>query len=90
MSTPLRVVPQTAGLPAGLSEQIRQLQAEANRLAHEHIAALGASLVHAQQIADDIAHGGEAYPAGIRDIARRLSEECAARAQAIEAIAARR
>jgi TolA-binding protein len=95
MSAPLRVVPpatpaSVANASAGLSEQIRQLQTEINRLAQEHIAMLAASLTQAQAIADEIAQGGEAYPAGIRDIARRLSEECAARAQAIEAIAARR
>lgn len=93
MSTPLRVVtsppaPAAAQTPS-LSARIRDLQAEATSLAREHIDALAASLLAASRIADDIARGGDAYPPGVRDLARRLSEDNAARALTLEAIAAR-
>jgi hypothetical protein len=87
--TPSPLVATTTGATAGLSERVHQLQAEAKRLAGEHIDALRASLLHTQQIADEIARGGEAYPAGVRDIARRLGEDSVAKALMIEGIVAR-
>jgi hypothetical protein len=74
---------------ASLSERILQLQAEARSLAADHIQALRAQLLQTQRIADEIARGGEAYPAGVRDIARRLSEDSVAKALTIEGIVAR-
>jgi hypothetical protein len=75
---------------AGLAERVRRLQAEAEQLAREHIGAFGASLVQTQQIAEEIAVGGEAYPPGVRDLARQLAEESRAKAQTLEAILSRR
>jgi hypothetical protein len=46
-------------------------------------------MAEAQQIAGDIADGGDAYPAGVRDLARRFAEECDARLQAIATISGR-
>jgi hypothetical protein len=74
----------------GLSERVRRLQAEAKQLAREHIGVFTASLAQTQHIAEEIALGGEAYPAGVRDIARRLAEESQAKARTLEAILARR
>jgi hypothetical protein len=96
MSAALRVV--TAGQrakvavesTAGLSERVQHLQAEAKHLASAHIDALRASMLETQRIAEEIANGGEAYPAGVRDIARRLGEDSAARAMTIESIVSRR
>ena len=99
MSKTLRVVTNNpAGEPspaarspyAALGERVRRLQAEAEQLAREHIGVLAASLEHTHQIAEEIARGGEAYPPGVREIARRLAEESQANAQALEAIVARR
>jgi len=95
MSASLRVV--TAGQrakvavesTAGLSERIQHLQAEAKRLASAHIDALRASMLETQRIADEIANGGEAYPAGVRDLARGLGEDNAARAMTIQGIVSR-
>lgn len=95
MSASLRVVPAAQpmkvamGTAASLTERVQQLQAEAKRLAGEHVDALRASLLQTQRIAEEIAQGGEAYPAGVRDIARRLGEDNAARALTIEGIMAR-
>jgi hypothetical protein len=95
MSASLRVIAPgqpieaTTSARATLSERVNQLQAEAKRLAGEHIDALRANLLHTQQVADEIAHGGDAYPPGVRDIARRLSEDTVAKALMIEGIMAR-
>jgi hypothetical protein len=95
MSAPLRVVQAgrrmeaEARAPAKLSDQVRQLQVEAKRLAGEHIEILRASLLQTQQIAEEIAQGGDAYPPGVRDIARRLNEDSLAKAQLIQGIMAR-
>ncbi|SFJ06251.1 hypothetical protein [Caulobacter sp. UNC279MFTsu5.1] len=75
---------------ASLSERVQDLQAEARRLARAHIDALRASLLQTQRIAEEIAGGGEAYPPGVRDIARRLGEDSAARAMTIDGIVSRR
>jgi hypothetical protein len=98
MSKALRVItnPTTQPAPlegsayAGLGERIRRLQTEAEQLAREHIGVFTASLVQTQHIAEEIALGGEAYPAGVRDLARRLAEDSQAKAQTLEALLARR
>lgn len=94
MSKALRVITNPA-LPAdsfgavALAERVRRLQAEAEQLAREHIDMFTASLVQTEQIAQEIALGGEAYPAGVRDLARQLAEDSHAKAQTLEAILAR-
>ena len=40
-------------------------------------------------MADEIANGGEAYPAGVRDLARRFAEDTEARVQTLATIAGR-
>ena len=37
----------------------------------------------------EIAGGGDAYPVGVRDLARRMAEDCEMKVQTLEAIAAR-
>ena len=99
MSKALRVVttnPADAPAPvdgsayAALGERVRRLQAEAEQLAREHIGVFAASLAQTRRLAEEIALGGEAYPAGVREMARRLAEESQANVQALEAIVARR
>jgi hypothetical protein len=65
------------------------LQLEAKTLAKDHIRALSTAMVEVETIAAEIAEGGDAYPPGVRDIARRLVEDCEARVQTLEAIVAR-
>ncbi len=94
MSTPLRVVTagpgatQVAAAP-GLAERILLLQAEARTLARDHIEILRANLLQTQQVADQIAHGGDAYPPGVRELAVRLVDDAATRAATLEAIMGR-
>ncbi len=72
-----------------VAERVRRLQAEAKQLAKDHVHALTAAIMDAEQIAAEIAEGGEAYPAGIRDLARRFVEDSEARVQTLEALVAR-
>lgn len=72
-----------------VAERVRRLQAEAKQLAKDHVRALSAAMVSVEHMAAEIAEGGEAYPPGVRDLARRLVEDCEARVQTLEAIVAR-
>jgi len=72
-----------------VAERVRRLQAEAKQLAKDHVHALSAAIMNAEQIAAEIAEGGDAYPPGIRDLARRFVEDAEMRVQTLEAISAR-
>ncbi|MET0293875.1 MAG: hypothetical protein ABW042_02575 [Phenylobacterium sp.] len=83
MADNIAALPKTEG---GVADRIRRLQDEAKGLAKEHVLALQAALLEVERLAHDVADGGEAYPVGIREIARRLTEETEARVQAMEVI----
>ena len=95
MSPPLSVVADNStaknkSVATGdLSERIRRLQAEAKNLAREHIRALEAAIIEVERLASEISDGGEAYPAGVRELARRMAEDCEMKVQTLEAIASR-
>jgi hypothetical protein len=72
-----------------VGERVRRLQAEAKALARDHTRALSRAIVELEHMAAEIAEGGDAYPAGVRDLARRMVEDCEARVQTLEAITAR-
>jgi hypothetical protein len=72
-----------------VAQRIRRLQNEARVLAKDHIKALSTAMVEVETLAAEIAEGGDAYPPGVRDLARRLVEDCEARVQTLEAIVAR-
>ena len=84
----------TAAAPAApkaetVAQRVRRLQLEAKQLAKDHIKALSAAMVEVETLAAEIAEGGDAYPPGVRDLARRLVEDVEARVQTLEAIVAR-
>ena len=90
MSPKLAVVSEDRALPdQALSARIRALQAEARGLAREHIGALEMAMGEVERLACEIADGGDAYPAGVRDIARRIAEDCGLKVATIEAITER-
>ena len=91
MTPPLSVVASNAAplSTSDLSERIRRLQAEAKSLAREHIHALDQALLQVERLSAEIADGGEAYPAGVRELARRLAEDCEMKVQTLEAISSR-
>lgn len=64
----------------------QRLMAEAREAAGEQVQALEASLQAVAELAAEIASGGDAYPAGVRELARRLIEETQGRTQTLEAI----
>jgi hypothetical protein len=72
-----------------VAQRIRRLQLEAKTLAKDHIRSLNQALVAVEQLAAEISEGGDAYPPGVRDLARRMVEDCEARVQTLEAIVAR-
>jgi hypothetical protein len=72
-----------------VAQRVRRLQSEARTLAKDHIRSLNQALVDVEQLAAEIADGGDAYPPGVRDMARRLVEDCEMRVQTLEAIVSR-
>ncbi|HEY9235812.1 MULTISPECIES: hypothetical protein [Phenylobacterium] len=72
-----------------VADQIRLLQAQAKALARDQIGALETALLQVERLSAEIANGGEAYPVGIREIARRLAEDCEASGNTLKAIAGR-
>ena len=91
MNAHLNVVTQNGHTVAAetVAQRVRRLQAEARGLAKDHTKALMAVIVEARMMAEEIAQGGEAYPAGVRDLARRFAEEAETRVQTLEAISER-
>lgn len=89
MSGPVK--PRLAVVPTepGIAARIKRLQAEAKGLARQHVEELLAAMLRVESMAIEIASGGDAYPAGIRDLAKRLAEDVEVKAQAIEAIGSR-
>jgi hypothetical protein len=79
--------PETQNEP--ISARVRRLQAEARAMAFEHIDELARALDNVNRLAAEISAGGDAYPVGIREMARRMAEDTEGRSQAIEAILAR-
>jgi hypothetical protein len=69
--------------------RVRRLQTEAKQLAKEHVYALTEAMCAAQKMAAEISEGGDAYPAGVRDLARRFVDDCETRVLTIEAILVR-
>ena len=72
-----------------VAQRVQRLQAEAKQLAKDHVKALTSAMVSLEELAAEIAEGGDAYAPGVRDVARRLAEDLDSRVQTLEAIAAR-
>jgi len=83
----LAVVPPTVpGAVQTIAERISSLQAEARVLANDHVAQMLTLLTDLERVGLDISEGGEAYPVGVREIARRLAEDSGMAAQTLEAV----
>jgi hypothetical protein len=72
-----------------LAARVRRLQIEARDLAKDHVRGLSAAIVNVERLAAEIAEGGDAYPPGIRDLARRIVDDCDTRVKTLEVIASR-
>jgi hypothetical protein len=77
---PIETAPETVG------RRIRQLQREAHALAREHVEGFAMDLESLAARAQEIAEGGEAYPVGARELASRLAEDLARKAQLLTTI----
>lgn len=71
------------------AQRIRRLQQEARLLAREQVEVLARDLDAIGARASEIAEGGEAYPAGVRDLASRIAAEVQQKAQALMSIQVR-
>ena len=72
-----------------LAEQIRRLQSEAKSLARSHVDALRLALVEVERLSEEIGAGGDVYPTGVRELARRFASETDTKVQAMMAIVQR-
>jgi hypothetical protein len=72
-----------------LTTRIRRLQEEARGMAREHISMLEASLAEVTRLAAEVAEGGDAYPVGVREMARQLVTDCESRMLGLQAIVQR-
>lgn len=88
MSIPQLVVitEQPSDSPAARAQR---LYAEARGAAMEQIRAVEDSLSRAIVLAGEVAEGGDVYPAGVRDLARRLSEDLSGRLSTLESLSQR-
>jgi hypothetical protein len=75
--------------PETTSARVRRLQAEARILAREQVEALEKSMANLAAQAREVAEGGDAYPAGVRDLAARLAEDLETRSQSMQVLMAR-
>jgi hypothetical protein len=93
MKTGLSVVPVIQDPATGmesLAQKVRRLQAEAAALACEQVKELERALDQVAKISEEIAEGGEAYPVGARELARRLVEDSRASARTLDVLLSRR
>lgn len=79
----------TSAPAESVAQKVRRLQIEAASLAREQVLALENALAEVTRLSVEIAEGGEAYPVGAREIARRLAEDSEASAKTLEMIRSR-
>lgn len=96
---PLKIVPPVPGIaeiydlgrgPETTSQRVKRLQDEAKMLAREEVERLDRDLRRLADQARLIADGGDAYPAGMRELAGRISVDTAQRADMMRALLERK
>lgn len=97
-SKPMKIVPPVQGMaeiydlgrgPETTAQRVKRLQEEARLLAREEIERLDRDLRRLADQAKTIADGGDAYPAGIRELAGRIGVDTAQRADILSALLSR-
>jgi len=92
---PLKIVPPVSGVaeiydlgrgPETTAQRVKRLQDEARMLAREEVERLDRDLRRLADQAQTIADGGDAYAAGIRELAGRISVDTAQRAEILRAL----
>ncbi|HEY5107472.1 MAG TPA: hypothetical protein VII73_12000 [Caulobacteraceae bacterium] len=82
--------PRTDLIVEPLSQRVRRLQVEARTLAKDHVEMLREALAEVSRLSADISEGGDAYPVGAREVARRLAEDAKFQSLTLGAITERR
>ena len=72
--------------PETTSQRVQRLQHEARLLAREQVEVLESHLNAVAAMAAEIAQGGAAYPAGVREMAERMADDLPGRANALRAL----
>ena len=75
--------------PETTRDRVQRLQQEARLLAREEVQALETKLAECIAMARSIGGGGDAYPAGVRELCDRMTAEIEGRMQTLTAIADR-
>ncbi|MBE7219680.1 MAG: hypothetical protein INR64_14505 [Caulobacteraceae bacterium] len=75
--------------PETVRDRVQRLQQEARLLAREEVQSLETRLAECIAIARSIGEGGDAYPAGVRELCERMTAEIEGRLQTLTAIADR-
>ncbi len=92
---PLKIVSSVPGVaeiydlgrgPESTADRVQRLQAEARMLAREEMERLERDMRRLAEQARIIADGGEAYPAGVRELTGRISVETKQRAEILQAL----
>lgn len=78
------------GCDPDLGLRIHQLQAEARGLVRSHVTQLQDQLLHVGRLAEQIAHGGDLHPPGVRELVQRLKDDGLGKASTLAAIMGRR
>ncbi|WP_425997446.1 hypothetical protein [Caulobacter sp. DWR1-3-2b1] len=95
---PLSLVPSTAQVaeiydlgrgPETTAQRVKRLQAEARMLAREEVERLDRGMIDLAAFAAEIAAGGDAYPAGIREMASRIAADLPQKAQGLRSLVSR-
>ncbi len=82
-------LPETVSAPETVAQKVRRLQVEAATLARQQVQALEDALAQVMRLSNEIVEGGEAYPVGAREIARRLAEDADASVKTLDVILSR-
>jgi hypothetical protein len=89
MSVPKLVVVQPEVAEESPAARAIKLYAEARGAALEQVRIVEDSLARVIALSAEIAEGGEVYPAGVRDLCRRLADDLASRSATLDALAQR-
>ena len=75
--------------PETTADRVKRLQQEARLLAREEVETIERKLAELVELARTVSGGGEAYPAGVRELCDRMAAELEGRLQTLQAIAQR-
>lgn len=75
--------------PESTANRVKRLQREARLLAREQAEALERKLMETAALAKEVAEGGDAFPAGVREIAARIHTDLDGKEMTLRALVER-